>query len=117
MIDWPNNNLHNNAPLARVIVNGFDYELVGRVCSMNVYARVPSPWYVHGHDYPPPAHDHYAKPAFATPSPLHSPFTDAHSKGGMHFARFEANRDKDDCIVKLIKEQKLDGEYGAVVAE
>jgi len=35
----------------------------------------------------------------------------------LHFARFEANRDKDDCIVKLIKEQKLDGEYGAVVVE
>ena len=32
----------------------------------------------------------------------------------MHFARFDANRDKNDCIVKMIKQQKLVGEYGAL---
>ena len=31
----------------------------------------------------------------------------------MHFARFQANRDKDDCIVRLINEQKVMGEYGS----
>ncbi|KAH8050512.1 FMN reductase [Aureococcus anophagefferens] len=31
----------------------------------------------------------------------------------MHFARFQANRDKDDCIVRLINEQKVVGEYGS----
>ena len=32
----------------------------------------------------------------------------------LHFARFEANRDKDDCIVRLLKKQRLMGEYGEV---
>ena len=30
-----------------------------------------------------------------------------------HFARFQANRDKDDCIVRMMKEQKCMGEYGS----